>query len=79
LDHFEHTGPNGVHLCFVMEYMWHSLNAMRDPYKEDAETRLLLAKHISKQLIKGMRFLQSCGLMHNGISSLCCFNPRSSS
>jgi serine/threonine protein kinase len=21
LDHFEHTGPNGVHLCFVMEYM----------------------------------------------------------
>lgn len=69
LDYFEHIGPNGSHLCLVLELMWNTLSAFMGPYCEpyDSEMRLQLAKPISKQILTGLDFLHnSCGLIHNG-------------
>jgi serine/threonine protein kinase len=68
LDHFEYTGPNGTHLCLVLELMWQDVWGFLEGYRHDAEPeyRLPLVKRISRQLAEGLKFLHTCGVVHNG-------------
>ena len=65
LDHFEYTGPNGTHLCLVLELMWQDVESFLQGYRE-AELRLQLTKRISKQLLRALDYLRICGIIHNG-------------
>lgn len=64
LDHFEHRGPNGNHVCLVFKAMGPDLSRFR---------RLLpsmrlppsLVKRISKQLLLGLFYLhETCRVIH---------------
>jgi serine/threonine-protein kinase SRPK3 len=68
LDHFEHTSPNGTHLCLVLELMGQDVCGFMEGYQDDPEweSRLVLAKTFSRQLAEGLKFLHECGIVHNG-------------
>jgi len=68
LDHFEINGPNGKHLCLVLEYMWHTVADFLRSYGDEPELRLAFAKIISQQLLEGLSFLHGSRIMHNGNS-----------
>ena len=68
LDHFEHSGPNGTHLCLVLELMWQDVWGFLEGYRDlGVETRYPLVRKISKQLVQGLNFIHSCGIIHNGL------------
>jgi hypothetical protein len=68
LDHFEHSGPNGTHLCLVLELMWQDVLGFLEGYRDlGLEKRYPLVRKISKQLVQGLRFIHSCGIIHNGM------------
>jgi serine/threonine-protein kinase SRPK3 len=73
IDHFEHSGPNGTHLCLVLELMWGDVAGLMEGYRDtELELRLPLVKHISRKLVCGLDALHSCGWIHNGIHLTIC-------
>lgn len=64
LDYFEHPGLNGIHLCLVMELMSQTVSSFLEGYA--TEIRLAIAKKFTSQLLRGLEFLDSCGVIHNG-------------
>jgi serine/threonine-protein kinase SRPK3 len=64
IDSFEHPGPNGIHLCLVLELMSQTVSSFLEGYA--AEIRLAVAKKFTSQLLRGLEFLDSCGVIHNG-------------
>lgn len=68
LDYFEHSGPNGTHLCLVLELMWQDVLGFLEGYRDlGVELRYPLVRKISKQLVQGLDFIHSCGILHNGM------------
>ena len=67
-DHFTHIGPNGDHLCLVMEPLGEnlfSLKARLPGYR----LSLNLVKKIARQTLLGLDYLHSsCGIIHTGIN-----------
>lgn len=63
LDHFEHEGPNGLHLCLVFPVMLSDGETMtvREKPRYSGYVR-----EISKQLLQGLDFIHSRGLIHGG-------------
>jgi serine/threonine-protein kinase SRPK3 len=66
LDHFELTGPNGKHLCLVLELMWADAGSFMGGQYNWPEIRTTVAKEVSKQLLKGIEDLNKIGVRHNG-------------
>ena len=66
LDYFEHKGPNGTHLCLVLEVLCQDVLDFLEGYSADSPSRLPLVKQISKQVLEGLEFLHACGVIHNG-------------
>ena len=66
LDHFEHIGPNGSHLCVVMELMWQDVLGFLEGYRYELEQRLPLVKRLSEQIFEGLNYVHECGVIHNG-------------
>ncbi|KAF5536840.1 cmgc srpk kinase [Fusarium napiforme] len=71
LDEFEHEGPNGTHKCLVFEAMGPSFCQMllfppgRYREWEDKEQYpLRTAKHIFRDVLKGLDFLHKNGISH---------------
>lgn len=64
LDSFEHPGPNGIHLCLVLELMSQPVSSFLEG--QTTEMRLAVAKKFTSQLLRGLEFLDSCGVIHNG-------------
>jgi serine/threonine protein kinase len=72
LDHFEHHGPNGVHLCLVFEAMGPSANTMVEelpcfnPARFGMKIRypLWMAKSILRQALEALTFLHKNGICH---------------
>ena len=81
LDHFEYTGPHGLHLCLVLEVLGPSLGALGDLYRstEKREVPSAIPKRFTKQILLGLDYLHhSCGIVHTGTSILVrtTFTPR---
>lgn len=65
LDEFTTTGPNGDHLCIVSEAMGCSVARSKDetmPWKFPSNT----ARAISAQVLLGLDYIHSCGVVHGG-------------
>jgi serine/threonine-protein kinase SRPK3 len=62
LDHFEHKGPYGIHLCLVLELLGPTLCAVQKAYqKRQREIPAPVVKKITKQILQGLDYLhQSC-------------------
>jgi serine/threonine-protein kinase SRPK3 len=66
LDHFEHTGPNGTHLCLVLELMWRDVGSFVAGHYDWPDIRTAIAKAIATQALIGLETLRQSGIMHNG-------------
>lgn len=67
LDHFEHFGPNGRHVCLVFDVLGNSLLKLirRCNYKG---APLSLVRRISKDILEGLHFLHSeVGIIHTDL------------
>ncbi|OPB41810.1 Protein kinase [Trichoderma guizhouense] len=66
LDSFYHEGPNGRHLCIVLELLGPKISSVvnRLPnYRLDGR----LARQISSQLLLAVDYIRSCGVVHGDI------------
>lgn len=67
LDHFNHKGPNGVHVVMVFEVLGENLLALIKKY-EHRGIPLIYVKQISKQLLLGLDYMhRRCGIIHTDI------------
>jgi serine/threonine-protein kinase SRPK3 len=66
LDDFEWTGPNGIHLFLVLELTGQDVYSLFEGYTDDSKVRVPLSKSIARQILRGLDFLQTCGVIHNG-------------
>lgn len=67
IDHFEHFGPNGTHVCLVFDLLGASLLKLikRFNYKG---TPLPLIRRITKHMMQGLHFLHSTvGIIHTDL------------
>jgi serine/threonine-protein kinase SRPK3 len=68
LDNFVHKGPNGEHLCLVMELLGESLASVRGRL-EGSRFPISMVRIIARQTLLGLQYLhESCGVIHTGIS-----------
>jgi serine/threonine-protein kinase SRPK3 len=65
LDHFEATGPNGLHLFIVLEIMWIDAGTFVGGQKSSS-AKMSAAREIARQTLLGLETLRSCGITHNG-------------
>jgi serine/threonine-protein kinase SRPK3 len=65
LDNFTHQGPNGNHICLVLEAM--SLSAL-DLYRSTlpGPMPLPLLKRVCKHVLRALQYLHECGIIHTG-------------
>ncbi|CAD6641905.1 XXYS1_4_G0026900.mRNA.1.CDS.1 [Saccharomyces cerevisiae] len=67
IDHFNHKGPNGVHVVMVFEVLGENLLALIKKY-EHRGIPLIYVKQISKQLLLGLDYMhRRCGIIHTDI------------
>jgi serine/threonine-protein kinase SRPK3 len=75
-DWFEHTGPNGQHVCMVFEVLGDSLlTLMRQRASNLGQTQqagigipIPMVKHLTKQVLEGLHFLHTkCGIIHTDL------------
>lgn len=70
VDDFSLEGPNGTHLCLVLELLGPSLPDTIDACFSDGRLPGTLAKTIAKQVVSGVQFLHQEGIGHGGRSDL---------
>ncbi|KAF2008655.1 kinase-like protein [Aaosphaeria arxii CBS 175.79] len=68
LDHFYHDGPNGRHLCIVMNILGSNVWKVRSEAHFSEKLSHELSRHISRQLILAVDFLHSIGVVHGDIN-----------
>lgn len=71
LDHFEHEGPNGKHICLVLPVMQsdgQAINVRNRPRNAN------YIRIISEQIVLGLDFLHKSGLIHCG-KRACALRP----
>jgi len=67
LDHFEHTGPNGVHECLVFEALGESVLSTIKRYQYRG-LPIHIVKQITKQVLLGLDYLhRECGVIHTDL------------
>lgn len=66
LDHFEHEGPNGLHLCLVLPVMMSDGEAMTIRARPRYASYI---REVSRQILLGLDFLHDRGLIHSGMYS----------
>jgi serine/threonine protein kinase len=76
LDEFKHTGgPNGIHVCLVLELMGPSVNTMLEQlpafkkYRKDVKVRYptWMAKRILRDSCKALEFLHQNNIAHGDL------------
>ena len=68
LGQFDHSGPNGEHVCLVFDVLGHHLGFQAAKH-EDGKLPIKAVKQITRQLLLGLDFLhRECGIIHTGIS-----------
>lgn len=71
LDHFQHTGPNGIHQCLVSEVLGPSIGDLlykpwrkfEDSPRYDKST----IREIGRQALLGLDYIHKAGIVHGGI------------
>jgi len=67
LDHFEHTGPNGKHVCMVFEMLGENLLKVIQKY-DYRGIPIPLVKDIARQILVGLDFLhRHCSIIHTDL------------
>lgn len=67
LDHFQHKGPNGVHVCMVFEVLGENLLSLIRRYKHRG-IPLPIVKRIAKQVLNGLDYMhRECGIIHTDL------------
>ncbi|KAK6198454.1 hypothetical protein LQW54_010283 [Pestalotiopsis sp. IQ-011] len=66
LDSFVHEGPNGQHLCVVMELLGPTLPQVAQ-ISPECRLKAHLVRHVSGQIVKAVAYLHSCGVTHGDI------------
>jgi serine/threonine-protein kinase SRPK3 len=68
LDHFEHSGPHGIHLCLVLELLGPNLEDVKNFYMMQKQMiPSKVAKRLVKQILLGLDYLhRSCKIVHTG-------------
>ena len=67
LDHFEHSGPNGVHECLVFEALGESVLSTIKRYQYRG-LPIHIVKQITKQVLLGLDYLhRECGVIHTDL------------
>lgn len=67
IDHFTHTGPNGVHQCLVSELLGPSVDNVVSSYHavgDRVEPEIILM--ISRQLLETIASVHEAGYAHGG-------------
>jgi serine/threonine-protein kinase SRPK3 len=68
LDNFVQNGPNGEHLCLVMELLGESLGTMQRRL-QGFRFPISIVKEIARQTLLGLDYLHTgCGIIHTGMS-----------
>ena len=75
LDSFDHQGPNGTHLCLVLEVMGASVEAMIEELPQNSPMRFghvsrypkWMAKRVLTHMLRGIAFLHSRDVIHGDI------------
>ena len=68
LDSFIVSGPSGIHRCFVTEAARLNLNEVKE-YPYHRLIHLPVARAIATQLVLGVQFIHSQGIVHGGKST----------
>lgn len=71
LDHFEISGPNGTHLCVILELMWMDVGTFMGA-QYSSEVKMSVGREIARQVLRGLEALRSHGITHNGRLLLGC-------
>lgn len=67
LDHFEHKGPNGLHICLVFEALGESILSTIKRYQYRG-LPIHIVKQITKQVLLGLDYLhRECGVIHTDL------------
>ncbi|KAF8579384.1 kinase-like protein [Ramaria rubella] len=67
LRHFEHVGPNGVHICMLFDVLGVNVEHIRRRYTK-GPMPLASVKHITRQVLAALDFLHvSCGIIHTDV------------
>lgn len=67
LDHFEHSGPNGAHVCLVFEALGESVLSTIKRYQYRG-LPVHIVKQITKQVLLGLDYLhRECGVIHTDL------------
>jgi serine/threonine-protein kinase SRPK3 len=67
LDHFEHKGPNGTHICLVFEALGESILSTIKRYQYRG-LPVHIVKQITKQVLLGLDYLhRECGVIHTDL------------
>jgi len=67
LDHFDHYGPHGRHVCLVLEVLGQNLLWLIKKY-DHRGIPIALVKTITRQMLIGLDFLHTqCGIIHTDI------------
>ncbi|OAR00209.1 hypothetical protein LLEC1_03172 [Akanthomyces lecanii] len=67
IEQFNHTGPNGDHVCLVSDVLGHHLDFQAAKY-EDGRLPVRAVKEIVRQLLAGLDFLHTeCGIIHTDL------------
>ena len=64
LDNFTHQGPNGNHICLVLEAMSFSVLDVYDALP--GAMPLPLLKRVCKHVLRALQYLHECGIIHTG-------------
>ena len=66
LDDFKVEGPNGTHQCIVTEVLGPSIGADAEEIYGEERYPIEIAKKLVAQVIRGVAYLHSCGVVHGG-------------
>jgi serine/threonine-protein kinase SRPK3 len=69
-DDFKVEGPNGTHQCIVSEVLGPSIGTDVDEIYDEEWYPIEIAKMLVAQVIRGVAYLHSCGVVHGGKRSL---------
>jgi len=67
LDHFDHSGPHGRHVCMVFEVLGDNLLSLIREYNHRG-IPLSVVRHLAKQMLTALDFLHTtCGIIHTDL------------
>jgi serine/threonine-protein kinase SRPK3 len=67
LDHFEHAGPHGRHVCMVFEVLGDNLLSLIRGYSHRG-IPMPVVRHLTRQILDALDFLHTkCGIIHTDL------------